>query len=91
MYLVLSPSDCGVIEILLTHVAAKVFGASDGPAHGGVSVFHQRVLSRTIEARADRVAALGLRAHALPTLIVSSGGDQSGTIRALDGVAVDRV
>ena len=75
MYLVLSPSDCGVIEILLTHVAAKDIGASDGPAHGGVSVFHQRALSRTIEARADRVAALGLRAHALPTLFVGGDGD----------------
>ena len=61
--------------MILTLLAAKFFGASAGLAHRSVSVFHRRVLGRAIEARADRVAALGLRAHALPTLFVGGDGD----------------
>lgn len=77
--------------MILTLLAAKFFGASAGLAHRSVSVFHRRVLGRAIEARADFLAAIGLRAHAPLTLLVSSVGDQSVTIRALDRVAVDRV
>ena len=59
--------------------------------HGGVRVLPQRVCRGAVEARADHVAALGLRAHALLALFVGGGGYWSVTIRALDGVAVDRV
>ena len=89
--MVFSPNACNVFRLLLTRLAATVLGASGEFTHGGVSVFHQRVFRWAIEARADQVAALGLRAHAIPALLVDSVGDQSVTIRALDGVAVDRV
>ena len=82
---------CDVFRVTLTHLAATVCGASGGPAHGGVSIFHGRVFRRAIEAGADQLAALGLRAHAPPTLLIGGGLDQSVTIRALEGVAVDRV
>ena len=87
----MSPNDCGVIEILLTKLTATLLCASWGAAHGGVRVLHQRVCGGAVEARADHVAALGLGAHAPPALLLDSVGDQSVTIRALDGVAVDRV
>ena len=41
--------------------------------------------------QAGHVAATGIRAPALTTLLVGCGADQSETIRTLEGVAVGRV
>ena len=75
----------------LTHLAATFFGAPGGVAHSGVRVFHRQVFSRAIEAGAEHIAALGLRANAPPTRPVGGVVDQNVTIRALEGVAVGRV
>ena len=89
--MVFSESACDAFKAPLTQLAAELFGASAGLAHGDASVFHWRVCGRAIEAGADHVAALGLRAHALPTLCVGSVVDQDRTIGALDGITVERI
>ena len=89
--MVFSPNACDVFGVRLTTVAATFLGASGALAHCGVSVFHRWCFRRAIEAGAEHVAALGLLAHALATLLVSSVGDQSVTIPALESVAADRV
>ena len=86
----MSPNYCGVIEILLTQLTATRLGASGRAEHGVVRVLHQRVCRGVVEARVDQVAALGLRAHAPPALLVDSVGDQSVTTRTLDGIAGGR-
>ena len=91
IYAEFSPNACDVFSVPLTHLAATFFGASGGPAHSGVRVFHRQVFRRALEAGADHIAALGLRAQAPPTRPFGGVVDQNVTIRALEGVAVGRV
>lgn len=72
-------------------MAALAFGATGGFADGGVSVFRGQLVRRTTEAGADLIAALGLRAHAPVAIHLVGVIHRSGTTRALEGVAVDRV
>ena len=90
IYSVFSPNACDVFSVPLTHLAATFFGASGGPAHSGVRVFHRQVFRRAIEAGADHVATPGLRAHAIFAFPVGSVLHRNVTVRALEGVAVDR-
>ena len=88
--LVFWPNACEAFVVLLTHLAATGFGASGSPAHGGVRVLHRRELRRALEAGADHVATPGLRAHAILAFPVGSVVHRNVTVRALEGVAVDR-
>ena len=89
IYAVFSPNACDGFSVPLTHLAATGFGASGGPAHSGVRVFHRHVFRRALEAGTDHVATPGLRAHAILAFPVGSVVHRNGTVRALEGVAVD--
>ena len=80
-------SNYNVFRGHLTFLTAQGFSAAGVPTQDGVRVFHGHIINRAIVAGAQPFTALSLLALGFLALDFGGAGDQSETVRAVDGVA----